>query len=109
MKNIQIILVIGQAHYSETTLPSEYFTSEFNNLLIEVINSELLPTDTDKIMFALSNNQQIVFRDDSFFSANDKTIYLVEDNTIIKQIDFAKIYKQACGLTDDGELYFSAY
>ena len=59
-------------------------------------------------MFALTN-QQIVFRDDSFFSANDKTIYLVEDNTIIKQIDFAKIYKQACGLTDDGELYFSAY
>lgn len=108
MKNIQIILVIGQAHYSETTLPSEYFTSEFNNLLIDVINSELLPTDTDKIMFALSN-QQIVFRDDSFFSANDKTIYLIEDNKIIKQIDFARIYKQACGLTDDGELYFSAY
>lgn len=108
MKNIPIILVIGQAHYAEAHLPSEYFTREFNNLLIEVINSELLPTDTDKIMFALSN-QQIVFRDDSFFSANDKTIYLIEDNKIIKQIDFAKIYKAACGITDDGELYFSAY
>lgn len=109
MKNMPIILVIGQAHYSETTLPSEYFTDEFNELLIKVINSELLPTDTDKIMFALDNHQQIVFRDDSFFSANDKTIYLIEDNKIIKQIDFARIYKQACGLTDDGELYFSAY
>ena len=106
MKIIQIILVIGQAHYLETTLPCEYFTSEFNNLLIEVINSELLPTDTDKIMFALSNNQQIVFKDDSFFSPNDKTIYLIEDNKIIKQIDFAKIYKAACGLTDDSELDF---